>query len=169
MADIPGGTSPSAANVLDCRKEVDMNKHNLTILYSRLSGEDDRDGVSGSIENQKMLLEAYAVKNDFTPFVHIYDDGHTGTNWQRPGWQKVMEEIESGRVQTLIIKNLDRISGGGFRLGYRKIHRAFVGHRPHGEVAGSYPTVHSFQEIKCSHIKITPSRIIFPPTFHQIV
>ena len=98
-----------AANVLDCRKEGSMNTHKLTILYERLSVDDDRDGESGSIQNQKILLESYAERNGLTPFIHVCDDGYSGTGWDRPGWQKVIEEIEAGRVKNLVCKNLDRL------------------------------------------------------------
>jgi len=107
----------SAANVLDCRKEADMNKHNLTILYERLSVDDDRDGESGSIQNQKMLLETYAERNGLTPYIHLSDDGYSGTVWDRPSWQKVVEEIEAGRVKNLVVKNLDRLGRDYLRVG----------------------------------------------------
>ena len=106
-----------AANVHGCRKEAGMNKHNLTILYSRLSVDDDRDGESGSIQNQKMLLEAYAERNCMKPYIHIFDDGYSGTGWDRPGWQKVIEEIEAGRVKNLVCKNLDRLGRDYLRVG----------------------------------------------------
>ena len=107
-----------AANVYDCRKEADMNKQKLTILYERLSVDDDRDGESGSIQNQKMLLEAYAERNGLTPYRHEFDDGYSGTAWDRPGWQKVIEEIEAGRVQNLVIKNLTVWVGTTSASGY---------------------------------------------------
>ncbi|MCL2050746.1 MAG: recombinase family protein [Lachnospiraceae bacterium] len=94
-----------------------MNKHNLTILYSRLSVDDDRDGESGSIQNQKMLLETYAERNDLKPYIHASDDGYSGTGWDRPGWQKVVEEIEAGRVKNIVVKNLDRIGRDYLRVG----------------------------------------------------
>jgi hypothetical protein len=59
-----------AATVQDCRKEADMNRKQ-NILYERLSREDSRADENLSIENQKMILEKYAVENGFTPFLHI--------------------------------------------------------------------------------------------------
>jgi DNA invertase Pin-like site-specific DNA recombinase len=106
-----------AANLHDRQKEAEMNKQKLTILYARLSVEDARDGESGSIQNQKMLLQDYAERNGLTPYVHIYDDGYSGTGWDRPGWQKVIEEIEAGRAQTIVVKNLDRMGRDYLRVG----------------------------------------------------
>jgi len=117
VINIAGDASPSAANVHSCREEAYMNKHNLTILYSRISVEDDRDGQSGSVQNQKILLQTYAERNGLTPYVHIFDDGYSGTGWDRPGWQKVIEEIEAGRVQNLVVKNLDRMGRDYLRVG----------------------------------------------------
>ena len=117
MIDITDGTSPSAANVHSCRKEADMNTQKYTILYERLSVDDARDGESGSIQNQKMLLEAYAERNGLTPYSHAQDDGYSGTAWDRPGWQKVIEDIEAGRVQNLVVKNLDRMGRDYLRVG----------------------------------------------------
>jgi len=106
-----------AVSVHNCRKEANMNKQNLTILYERLSVDDDRDGQSGSIQNQKMLLEAYAERNGLSPYIHVDDDGYSGTAWDRPGWLKVIEEIESGRVKNLVVKNLDRMGRDYLRVG----------------------------------------------------
>jgi DNA invertase Pin-like site-specific DNA recombinase len=51
------------------------------------------------------------------PYIHVFDDGYSGTGWNRPGWQKVIEEIEAGRVQNLVIKNLDRMGRDYLRVG----------------------------------------------------
>jgi DNA invertase Pin-like site-specific DNA recombinase len=104
-----------AANTQYCRKEAEMQK--LTMLYERLSVDDDKNGESGSIQNQKMLLEAYAEKNGLTPYVHEFDDGYSGTGWDRPGWQRVIEAIEAGRVQTIVVKSLDRMGRDYLRVG----------------------------------------------------
>lgn len=65
---------PSAAAAPDCRKEGAMN-NKLTILYERLSREDERENESVSIENQKAFLEDYAIRGGFTNFIHLTDDG----------------------------------------------------------------------------------------------
>jgi len=76
----------------------------LDILYERLSHEDGRENESLSIENQKAYLEEYAIKHGFTNFVHMADDGWSGTRWDRPAFLKMMDEIERGNVRTILIK-----------------------------------------------------------------
>ena len=107
----------SAANGSDCRKEADMNKQKTTILYERLSLEDDRDGDSNSIINQRSLLQEYAERHNFTPYHHISDDGYSGTNWQRPGWLELTAKIESGDVANLIVKDSSRLGRDFLRVG----------------------------------------------------
>ena len=94
-----------------------MNKQKLTILYERLSRDDGEDSISNSIKNQQNLLQEYAEKNRLTPYIHVFDDGYSGTGWNRPGWQKVIDEIEAGHVQNLVVKNLDRIGRDYLRVG----------------------------------------------------
>ena len=88
-----------------------------TILYARLSRDDDLEGDSGSIVNQRRLLEEYAEKNGFVPYSCVCDDGYSGVAWDRPGWQKIMAEIEAGNVQTIVVKNLDRMGRDYLRVG----------------------------------------------------
>ena len=106
----------SAASICDCRKEAEMNQKS-TILYERLSREDGEDGVSNSILNQRKILEEYAERNNLMPYEHIQDDGYSGTNWNRPGWQKLIAEVEAGRVHTIVVKNLDRMGRDYLRVG----------------------------------------------------
>ena len=97
-----------AANALDCRKEASMSTQKITILYERLSRDDELQGPSNSILNQQQLLQEYAERNGFEPYVHIYDDGYSGTVWNRPGWQKVLEEVDKDNVLCIIFKDLTR-------------------------------------------------------------
>ena len=99
----------SAANVSDCRKEADMNTQKITILYARLSVDDGTDRESNSIQNQRRMLEEYAERNGFTPHEFAVDDGYSGTNYDRPGWQEIISKVEAGKVSTIIVKNLDRM------------------------------------------------------------
>lgn len=85
------------------------NQEKYTILYARLSQEDDAKGDSNSIVNQKHMLEKYARENGFGNFKFLYDDGFSGTNFNRPSWNEVMTLIESEQVQTLIVKDLSRL------------------------------------------------------------
>jgi site-specific DNA recombinase len=107
---------PSAATAPDCRKEGKMNTK-LTILYERLSREDERENESLSIEHQKLFLEDYAIRNGFTNFVHMTDDGWSGTRWDRPSYLKMIEEVERGNVAACIVKDMSRIGRDHLRVG----------------------------------------------------
>ncbi|GHV11577.1 recombinase [Clostridia bacterium] len=88
------------------------------VLYCRLSkddGESNKD--SDSISHQKEILAAYAAKNGFDHPIFAVDDGFSGTNFQRPGWQMVLQEIENGNVRSIICKNKDRFGRDYLRVG----------------------------------------------------
>ena len=104
------------SNALNCRKEEKMNI-GLDILYERLSHEDARENESVSIENQKLFLEDYAIKNGFTNYIHMTDDGWSGTRWDRPGYMKMIEEVERGNVKTVIVKDMSRLGRDHLRVG----------------------------------------------------
>ena len=93
----------------------------FTILYGRLSQEDSQKGNrqddSNSIQNQRLLLEKYAAEKGFTNTKFLYDDGYTGTNFNRPGWQDVMELMEAGVVETLIVKDMSRLGREYLQVG----------------------------------------------------
>ncbi|HHX24981.1 MAG TPA: recombinase family protein [Thermoanaerobacterales bacterium] len=80
-----------------------------TILYARLSQDDGSQGDSNSIQNQRMMLEKYAKDNGFENLKFLYDDGATGTNFNRPAFQEVMALIENGEASTLIVKDMSRL------------------------------------------------------------
>lgn len=92
------------------------NKYN--ILYARLSQEDDKEGTSGSIEHQRLLLEEYARRNGFENTLFLFDDGYSGTNFDRPSWKKVIELIETGEVASLIVKDMSRLGREYLQVGY---------------------------------------------------
>ena len=81
----------------------------ITALYCRLSQEDDRLGESLSIENQKCILEAYAKEHRFPNPEFFVDDGYSGTDFDRPGFQAMLNEIESDHVAVLLKKDLSRL------------------------------------------------------------
>jgi len=88
------------------------------ILYCRLSRDDGLDErESDSISHQKEILADFAAKNGFDRPVCVVDDGFTGTNFQRPGWQLVLQEIENGNVRSIICKNKDRFGRDHLRVG----------------------------------------------------
>ena len=90
-----------------------------TALYSRLSTDDGLAGESMSISSQKAILELYAKEHGLFPFVHYSDDGYSGTNFNRPAFQRMIADIEKGEIGCVITKDLSRlgrnyIESGGY-------------------------------------------------------
>ena len=83
----------------------------ITALYCRLSQDDALDGESNSITNQKSLLSKYATEHGFRNPMFFVDDGFSGTNFQRPGFQEMMKYVEDYSVSTLIVKDCCAIMG----------------------------------------------------------
>lgn len=83
--------------------------HPITALYCRLSMEDGRDNESMSISNQKAMLKDYAEKNGMGEYAFYVDDGYTGRNFNRPGFQHMTADIEAGKVNCVITKDLSRL------------------------------------------------------------
>jgi DNA invertase Pin-like site-specific DNA recombinase len=88
-----------------------------TILYSRLSRDDELGGESMSITHQKQILENFAIKNGLPNPTHFADDGWSGTRWDRPDFLRMMDEIEAGNVETLVIKDMSRLGRDYLRVG----------------------------------------------------
>lgn len=81
----------------------------ITALYARLSRDDDKDGVSGSIQNQKAILEKYAKDNKLPNPRFFYDDGFSGVTFTRPAFMEIMELAEQGLVANLVVKDHSRL------------------------------------------------------------
>ena len=90
----------------------------MTAAYERLSRDDDREGESMSIENQKQILEEYATKNGFSNIVHFSDDGYSGGSFDRPSWKRLIGEIENGNVSTIIVKDMSRVGRDYLQVGF---------------------------------------------------
>ena len=90
----------------------------ITALYERLSRDDEQAGESNSIQNQKKYLEEYARQKGLRNIRHFYDDGYSGTNFNRPGFAALLEEIEAGHVEVLIVKDLSRFGRNYLQVGY---------------------------------------------------
>ena len=92
-------------------KEVTMasQKQQYTILYGRLSQEDERAGESNSIQHQKDMLLRYAREHHFPNPTFFVDDGVSGVTYDHPGFQAMLAEIEAGRVAVCISKDLSRL------------------------------------------------------------
>ena len=86
-------------------------------LYYRLSQEDERAGESLSIENQKKILEKYAHENGFEIVDEYIDDGWSGTNFNRPGVQRLLEDAKNGRINVIIVKDLSRFGRNYIEVG----------------------------------------------------
>lgn len=90
----------------------------ITALYERLSCEDELDGESNSVTNQKNLLEAYARDNGFTNCRHYTDDGYSGGTFDRPGWQQMLADIEEGQIKTVLVKDMSRVGRNYVETGF---------------------------------------------------
>lgn len=90
----------------------------ITALYERLSRDDEQAGESNSILNQKKYLEEYARQKGMRNIRHFCDDGYSGINFNRPGFAALLEEIEAGRVENLLVKDLSRLGRNYLQVGY---------------------------------------------------
>ena len=90
----------------------------ITALYPRLSHEDELQGESNSISNQKRILETYAKQNGFSNLRWYTDDGYSGANFQRPGFQAMLADIEAGKVGTVIVKDMSRLGRNYLQVGF---------------------------------------------------
>ena len=89
----------------------------VTALYARLSKDDEQQGPSLSIENQKRILETFARDNGFLNCRFFVDDGWSGANFQRPGFMEMMDCVESGEVKCVITKDLSRMGRNYLQVG----------------------------------------------------
>ena len=89
----------------------------ITALYPRLSHEDELQGESNSISNQKRILETYAKQIGFSNLRWYTDDGYSGANFQRPGFQAMLADIEAGKVGTVIVKDMSRLGRNYLQVG----------------------------------------------------
>ncbi len=89
----------------------------ITALYCRLSQEDDLRGESNSITNQKAILQKYAAENGFRNTMFFVDDGYSGTNFNRPDWQRLVGMIDEDRIGTIIVKDMSRLGRDYLQVG----------------------------------------------------
>ena len=96
-------------------------KHNenmgITALYCRLSRDDGTEGDSNSVANQKKLLSKYAKEHGFSNTRFYVDDGYTGTNFNRPDFQRMLDDMEMGYISTLIVKDSSRLGRNYLEVG----------------------------------------------------
>lgn len=89
----------------------------ITALYERLSHDDELQGESNSITNQKKILEDYASQLGLTNIVHFTDDGISGTRFDRPGFQNMIAAVEADEVAVVIIKDMSRFGRDYLQVG----------------------------------------------------
>ena len=94
-----------------------MAKTKIALLYERLSRDDELSGESFSIQNQKIMLEDFARRNGYLRFKHFTDDGVSGTRFDRPGFMAMMEEVEDGNVEAIIVKDMSRMGRDYLKVG----------------------------------------------------
>lgn len=90
----------------------------ITALYCRLSKDDELIGDSNSIVHQKEMLAKYAKEHGFTNTEFYVDDGYSGTNFNRPDFQRMMSDVEEGKIRTVIVKDMSRFGRDYIMVGY---------------------------------------------------
>ena len=84
------------------KKQVNQK---ITALYCRISLDDGSDNESMSISNQKLMLRDFAEKNGMFQYEYYVDDGYTGRNFNRPSFQRMIADIEAGKIDCVITKD----------------------------------------------------------------
>lgn len=90
----------------------------ITALYCRLSRDDELQGDSNSIVNQKNILSKYAKDNGFKNLQYFVDDGFSGTNFNRPGWNDLIALVEENKVGAIIVKDMSRLGRDYLKVGF---------------------------------------------------
>jgi DNA invertase Pin-like site-specific DNA recombinase len=95
-----------------------MINMNRTAIYCRLSKDDEQIGDSVSIETQKMLLSGYCINQDFEIVDTYIDDGFSGLNFNRPSFRRMINDIEDGKIDIVVTKDLSRLGRDYIQTGY---------------------------------------------------
>ena len=98
-------------------RSVMKKEQRYTALYERLSHDDELQGESNSISNQKQLLMEYAVSHELPSPRHFSDDGISGTRFDRPAFLEMMEEIEDGNIGIVLVKDMSRLGRDYLKVG----------------------------------------------------
>ncbi|MBP3898231.1 MAG: recombinase family protein, partial [Mogibacterium sp.] len=93
-------------------------KEKITALYERLSRDDEQQGESNSITNQKQYLEDYARTHGFRNIRHYTDDGYSGTTFNRPGFNGLIEDVKADNIGAIIIKDMSRLGRDYLQVGF---------------------------------------------------
>lgn len=98
--------------------QTQTGQYKITALYARLSLDDDVQGDSNSIKHQKQILKEYAVNIGLGNCQFYVDDGFSGTNFDRPDFQRMIEDIENQIIGTVVVKDLSRLGRNYYQVGY---------------------------------------------------
>ena len=120
MSDIISTSNPV---LTDCPIKEEEQKFmrqsdKITALYCRLSRDDELQGDSNSIVNQKNILSKYAKENGFKNLQYFVDDGFSGTNFNRPSWKDLIALVEDNMVGTIIVKDMSRLGRDYLKVGF---------------------------------------------------
>lgn len=96
---------------------MDKQQHYITALYCRLSVDDGNYGGSVSIETQKIMLEQYCKDHAIKDYTYYCDDGSSGTNFNRPSFQQMYNDINNGKINLVIVKDLSRFGRNYIEVG----------------------------------------------------
>ena len=100
-------------------QQQEAQDEGITALYERLSQEDKLEGESNSIANQKKILERYCREHGITAYRHYdEDDGYSGTNFNRPGFQHMLADIKAGKIKRVIVKDMSRFGRDYLQVGF---------------------------------------------------
>lgn len=100
--------------------KISANTEERTVaaLYCRLSRDDDVEGESNSIQNQRKMLQKYAADNGYKRTKVFIDDGVSGATFEREGFQSMLRAIESGQIGAVIVKDMSRLGRDYLQVGY---------------------------------------------------
>ena len=99
------------------RKTNGKTRENTAILYERLSRDDNLEGDSYSIQNQKKLLTKVAREKGYTNLIHFFDDGISGVTMDRPGFKEMIKQLELGKASAVFVKDLSRLGRNYIEVG----------------------------------------------------
>ena len=103
---------------LQSNRKIKHLEQQYTALYCRLSSDDDLEGDSNSIKNQKLLLSDYAKENKFRNTRFYIDDGFSGSNFERPAFKRLLNDVENGEISTVIVKDMSRFGRDHILVGF---------------------------------------------------
>lgn len=100
-------------------KKTKNGGEGITALYCRLSVDDNgSEGESNSIKNQRDILGRYAKQHGYRNIEYYIDDGYSGTNFNRPDFQRMMRDVDDGKITTIIVKDMSRLGRDYLKVGY---------------------------------------------------